>query len=294
MSFNDLPPQPPLNPQADLYGERCLALSRAALASTRSVLDVPYGSDYWQKVDIHLPQDASLKDLPVLLFFHGGGWTHGYKEWCGFMAPALVDAPAIVVSASYRLLPQVDFPLPLEDGLAALKWVFDHIGEYGGARDRIYVGGHSAGGQVASLLATHKAWRAGAGLPGDCIKACFCISTTFNRRVVNPDIAPDHVTGEDPDGVSPASSLYHASSADVPFFITWGGRELERYERFSRLMVDTLRAAGCPVVSHRFPECGHFDIHLNTANPDDLWTRTVRDWMRDGRFPAELGNRDVP
>lgn len=293
MSFSDLPPQPPLNPQADRYGEECLARSREALASTRVRLDIPYGTDYWQKLDIYLPREMELSGLPVLLFFHGGGWTHGYKEWCGFMAPALVDTPAILVSASYRLLPQVDFPAPLEDGLAALKWVFDNIEAYGGSRERIYVGGHSAGGQIASLLAADKAWRSQSGLPGDCIKACFCISTTFNRRVVNPGAAPDHVTDEHPDEISPASSLAFAPAADVPFFITWGGRELERYERFSRVMVQTLRNAGCPVVSHRFPECGHFDIHLNTGNRDDFWTRTVCAWMRDGAIPAQIGNCDV-
>ena len=40
----------------------------------------------------------------MLVFFHGGGFTHGYKEWCGFMAPALTAHPAILVSAEYRLL----------------------------------------------------------------------------------------------------------------------------------------------------------------------------------------------
>jgi acetyl esterase/lipase len=283
MSLDDLPNQPPLNPQADRYGLECLARSREALRLTRSSLDIAYGSSYWQRLDVFGPLDGDHRDLPVLVFFHGGGWTHGYKEWCGFMAPTIVAFPALFVSVSYRLLPEVDFPAPMEDGLAAFKWVYDHIADHGGSRKRLFVGGHSAGGQIASLLAVRKDWRATAGLPADSVKGCFCISTTFNRRVVNEAAAPHLVTKEHPDEVSPDSSLAYAAGADVPFYITWGGQELERYDRFSRAMVEALRQAGCPVEWHRFDECNHFDIHLNTGDPDNLWTRTLKSWLERTR-----------
>jgi alpha/beta hydrolase fold len=129
MSLDDLPTQPPLNPQADRYGLECLARSREALQLTRSSLDIAYGPSYWQKLDVFGPLDGGHRDLPVLVFFHGGGWTHGYKEWCGFMAPAIMAFPALFVSVSYRLLPEVDFPAPMEDGLAAFRWVYDHIAD---------------------------------------------------------------------------------------------------------------------------------------------------------------------
>ena len=73
MSFDDLPSQPPINPKADAYAEECLKLSRAVAASSRCVLDVAYGANYWQKLNIYLPEAENLKDLPVLLFMHGGG-----------------------------------------------------------------------------------------------------------------------------------------------------------------------------------------------------------------------------
>ena len=46
----------------------------------------------------------------MLLFWHGGGWTSGYKEWMGFMAPALNAAGVTFVSAGYRLAPEHVFP----------------------------------------------------------------------------------------------------------------------------------------------------------------------------------------
>ena len=124
---------------------------------------------------------------------HGGACTHGTKDWCGFMAPPIAQLPAIFVSVGYRLIPNVSFPEPVMDCIAALRWIFDHIAEFGGSPKRLFVGGHSAGGQIAALMSLHKEWLAEAGLPADAIKGCFCLATTFNRRTVRPDVAPDHV-----------------------------------------------------------------------------------------------------
>src|SRR5256885_293549 len=77
------PPQPPINARADVSAAVPLELSRATAATHPCVLDVPYGDDYWQKLDIYLPpQNAQQKGsgLPVFVCIHGGGWTHGYKE----------------------------------------------------------------------------------------------------------------------------------------------------------------------------------------------------------------------
>jgi acetyl esterase/lipase len=281
MSFDDLPPQSPINENADRYAAECLARSRAVAAASRVVLDVPYGEDYWQKLDLYLPDDRTAKDLPVLLFLHGGGWTHGYKEWCGFMAPALVTLPAIFISVSYRLLPQVAYPAPAEDALEALRWVTHNIAAFGGSPDRLFVGGHSAGGQIAALLTLRQDWLRRAGLAADIVKGCFCISATFNRRMVSPEVAPDHVQPEPFTAIAPESPLAVIGNCATPFFITWGGREHERLERSGRQMIAALEAVGCPVQSQVFPDADHFAIHLDTGTPGNPWSQIVRAWMSD-------------
>ena len=145
MSFDDLPPQTPINPNADAYAVTCLERSKAAADAGRTVLDVAYGPDYWQKIDIYLPKDPADEPLPVLLFFHGGNFTHGYKEWCGFMAPTITAFPAIFVSGSYRLAPTASYRAIMEDAFAAFSWLREHIAEHGGDPTRMFIGGHSAG-----------------------------------------------------------------------------------------------------------------------------------------------------
>ena len=195
------------------------------------------------------------------------------------MAPALVDLPAVFVSVSYRLIPDVSYPEPVNDCIQAVKWVTDHIAAYGGSPERIHVGGHSAGGQIAALMALHDDWLAAAGLPADVIKTVFCLSTTYNRRMVNPQAAPDHVPKEPMTAISPDSPIALADRAHTPFLIAWGGKEDERLERTGRQMIEALQRANCPVESHVFPDDDHFTIHLNTQHRDNWWTQRVREMM---------------
>jgi hypothetical protein len=111
------------------------------------------------------------------------------------------------------------------------------------------------------------------------IKGCFCLATTFNRRMIRPDIAPNHVQPGEPTDIAPDSPLALAAGASVPFFIAWGGRDDERMERTGRRMIDALTATGYGVQSLVLPDCDHFSIHLNTRHTDDPWVRQVRTLM---------------
>jgi acetyl esterase/lipase len=272
-----------MSPAAERYAEECLKLSADAATHVRALPNIVYGSDPCQRMDIFLPLDADLRDLPVLLFMHGGAWTHGTKDWCDFMAPPIVQLPATFVSVGYRLIPHVSFPEPVMDCISALRWTFDHIAEFGGSPKKLFVGGHSAGGQIAALMSLHKDWLAKAGLSADVIKGCFCLATTFNRRTVRPDVAPDHVQPGSTMDTAPDSPLALADGARVPFFIAWGGRDDERMERTGRQMINALTATGCEVQSLVLPDCDHFSIHLNTRHADDPWAQRARALMADAR-----------
>jgi acetyl esterase len=91
---------------------------------------------------------------PVLVWYHGGGWVIGDLESADPTARKLANRTgAVVVSIDYRLAPEHPYPAPLDDCWAALQWVAAHTGEIGGDPARIAVGGDSAGGNLAALVA---------------------------------------------------------------------------------------------------------------------------------------------
>ncbi len=291
MSFDDLKPQSPrtaANTRAPgpaiEYGERALATSREGAARCRTVIDIPFGPDYYQKLDLYLPDDEGARDVPVLLYFHGGAWQHGYKEWNGFMAPNIVDLPAIFISASYRLAPDVKFPAPLDDAVSALDWVWRNIADYGGDTGRIFAGGWSVGGTLASLITLRRELYAPYGLPQDIIKACFSASAGYRYKHDVPAPGDSGKTYGDlmydrPEDELLAEPLHYAKGNRTPFHISWASEDFAHVVQSSKDMVDALGAEDCALASDEFADIDHYRSNLALASPDNKWIRTVRSWM---------------
>ena len=172
--------QPPLSPQAQAYAAEIVELSTEVRERSKVVLDIPYGPEERQRLDLYCPRDGTSAPVPVLLFMHGGAWRNGCKEWMGFMAPAITCLPAIFMSVGYRLAPASKFPAPLQDCRRALQWAHDNVGGYSGDPDRLFVGGHSAGGHLAAMLALQRDALREHSLPEDAVKGCFPVSGVFD------------------------------------------------------------------------------------------------------------------
>ena len=119
----------------------------------------------------------------LLAFMHGGGWTNGYKEWMAFMAPAFTAAGVSFATIGYRLAPAHVFPAGMDDVIAAVASLHQNAAEFGCDPSRIFLGGHSAGGHYAALLAVRRDWQAKAGLPRDVIRGCLPISGVYDFGV---------------------------------------------------------------------------------------------------------------
>ena len=278
MPFDNLPRQPQMSPVAEAYAAEILARSRAVAASSRVLLDVPYGDDYWQRLDLYLPNSDGLRDLPVLLFLHGGGWSNGYKEWMGFMAPCFTDLPAIFVSVSYRMLPEVRLPGMLDDTIAALAWVHRDIARHGGSPDHLFIGGHSAGGHLSSLATLRRDKLAAAGLPDGVVRACFPVSSVCKFEVGELEARGKFMLDRPEDAVE-ASPTSHVAGNRVPFYIIWGDNDLEYVMSTSEVMVEALKNAGSRVEHKVFAGYDHFQPSFDGGHPDSEWVRTVRAWM---------------
>ena len=92
--------------------------------------------------------------LPVLVFFHGGGWVIGNIESHDVACRQVTaEAGISVISVDYRLAPEHKFPAPVDDAWAATRWIVAHADELGVDGRRLAVGGDSAGGNLAAVVA---------------------------------------------------------------------------------------------------------------------------------------------
>ena len=90
---------------------------------------------------------------PLLVFYHGGGWTIGDLDTADALCRLTCrDAGIHVLSIDYRLAPEHAAPAAIEDAYAAFNWAYEHAGELGAIPGRVAVGGDSAGGNLAAIV----------------------------------------------------------------------------------------------------------------------------------------------
>ena len=271
---------PPPSPGAGEYLERALAWSDEVRSTTRVALDLPYGEDERQKLDVYMPGQASEGPVPVLLFFHGGYWVIGHKDLLGFMATALTTAPALLVSVGYRLAPGAKYPEQVNDCRSALRWVYDHIADYGGDPERIFVGGHSAGGHLAALITLQREKLTELQLPPDVIEGCFPVSGVFDVTETPPDRREAFLNSDD--DARESSPIYNTEGNETPFLLEIGGEDFDNLRAQHPRMLAALQKEKGYVEEMVREGHNHFQISLDHGDPDSPWTSRVRKWMATG------------
>ncbi|HVM08186.1 MAG TPA: alpha/beta hydrolase [Acidimicrobiales bacterium] len=105
-------------------------------------------------VRVYTPEGSG--PFPVVVYFHGGGWTIGSIDSHDPVTRRMAaEAGAVVVSVEYRLAPEHPFPAAVDDSLAAFDWVFANAAELNGDPSKLAVAGDSAGGNLAAVAAIH-------------------------------------------------------------------------------------------------------------------------------------------
>lgn len=105
------------------------------------------------RCQLYRPSSSTGARLPLIVYFHGGGFTVGSSEDCDFVARKLaLTNHAVVVSANYRSAPEFAFPVPFDDAFDIYTWVVAHGAQLGGDTGRVVVAGDSAGSNFAAAI----------------------------------------------------------------------------------------------------------------------------------------------
>jgi acetyl esterase/lipase len=236
--------------------------------------DLPYGKDRLQRYDVYAPRDAER--APVLVFWHGGGWTNGYRDYVRFMAPHIVRMGLVLVAPSYRLAPAHRMPAPLDDCLAVLAALGEAIGPLGGDAGQLYLSGHSAGGHLATMTALRRDRWSAAGIPAQAIRGCLPISGIMDlyHPAPSPGSLEERVytmvlAGADEDALM--SPLCWTGGNAVPMVLSHGERDSERVIRSNRRLHALLKQAPCVVRYVVRDGRDHFQTHSDLRAADHPW-----------------------
>jgi arylformamidase len=285
MSFADLPSQPPpINPAAVRYISEVMHRSEVAQRHCDVSIDNSFGPNYWNKLDVY---GRFSGKSPVLFFLHGGAWTSGTKEWIGFMAPAFIAASMLFVAPNYRLAPDYNLDAQIEDCGAALTWVFENIERFGGDREKVFVGGHSAGGYLAAMLTLDERALQERGLPRNLVRGCIPVSGIFDLRV-RGGLAPE-LTNHLRTNVAPAGADWQRLSPitrirrnPCPFFISAADQDLRGLALQALKMTEALRAHGGAAKCAIYAGYDHFTLNSSSCDPGHPWFSAVREWIYTG------------
>lgn len=233
-------------------------------ASYRATSDVAYGTHPRQRLDVYRPVIANSAS-PVAVFFYGGNWDSGERGNYLFVGEALASKGIVAVIPDYRLYPEVRFPDFLQDCASAVRWTFDHIGDFGGDAKRLFLMGHSAGGYNAAMLALDPQYLRAAQVDPRRVRGLIGLAGPY-------DFLP--LTGETTKAVfgypdtSPATQpINFVSSDDPPALLVTGDADQTVNPGNSARLAARLRKSGVAVREIVYPGVSHTKLVGALAAP---------------------------
>jgi acetyl esterase/lipase len=194
--------------------------------------NLKYGPHERNVLDVYAPAKVVGK-APVLVFVHGGAWHIGDKIDVENIGYYFARAGIVAVSPSYRLAPEAKWPAATEDAAAVLKWTREHIGEYGGDANRIFLGGHSAGAQIAADYALRRRFQPAGGAK---LAGLLLLGGVFDVELemmaakgafaeTDPTDFNHGYFGTDPSKYKEQSVVMNIDAPKLPVFIAYGERD---------------------------------------------------------------------
>jgi len=234
------------------------------------------------KLDVYLPDQG--KHWPILVWFHGGGLKAGDKYGTptdgvkpGQMAASLAKAGIAVVCPNYRFSPKVKFPAYLDDAAAATAWAKREMTSHGADVDRLFVGGHSAGGWIAFMLGLDGQFLKKRGIDASDIAGLVPVS---GQTVTHSTVRSEQGLGRHTIIADEAAPLYHLGKEAPPMLIIFGDNDMAGRADENELFVEMIRRAGNKEVrSLRVAERDHSSIANEIARLGDPAREAILEFM---------------
>jgi acetyl esterase/lipase len=244
---------------------------------------IAYGDGPRRTLDVYAPRPGP-GPAPVVVFFYGGGWENGTKELYRFVGAALAARGVLVVIPDYRLHPEVRFPAFVNDAAKAVAWVRQNAPRFGGDPRRLFLMGHSAGGQIATLLALDPSYLRAVGMsPGD-VCGVIGLAGPYDFVPVQP---AEFAAIFGPEAEWSRSRPINYVTASAPPMLLLAGLSDSSVEPGNTLRLSArLRSAGNQITDEIYPWIGHTALIAAISDTLDFLAPVRAETLR---FVAEHG-----
>lgn len=226
---------------------------------------VAYGTAPRQQLDVWAPRARGSAKLPVVVFFYGGGWHDGDRGSYAFAGRAFANQGFVAVVPDYRLVPQVRFPLFLQDCALAVKWARDHVAEFGGDPARITLAGHSAGAYNAAMLALDGHYLRDVGVDPKVVRAAALLAGPYNFAPFDVGAA-QNAFGAWPN-VAQTQPISFARADAPPLLLMHGTADTTVRPHNASDLDAKLTALGAKVALKLYPGKTHNDLVMGLSKP---------------------------
>lgn len=239
----------------------------------RHAADVEFDAAHRLSLDVYAPPQAA--DAPVVVFFYGGSWEGGKRRWYRYVGDALASRGVLAVIPDYRKYPDVRFPAFMHDAARAVAWTRAHAREFGGDPARLFVMGHSAGGQIAALLAADKRYLADVGLRPRDLSGMIGLAGAYAFLPFVDNEA--HIFGNDAQGRYDSQPINFIDGDEPPMLLLQGAADTEVPPHNAQVMAERAQAMDGTAVLKLYPGVGHASILLSFARGGASSVPALRD-----------------
>ncbi len=243
--------------------------SAAARENLNCETDVSYGDDPDEIMDIY----PGPGDAPIFVFIHGGYWRMLSQKESSLMADNMVANGAAFATLNYSLAPAASLDEIVRQCRAALAWIYNNAEKYGVDRNRIHVGGSSAGGHLVGMMLAG-GWHGEFGVPDDLIKSACALSGLHDMEPIRLSEVNEWLQLDEA-SARRNSPIHNLPSRGCPLIVAYGGNETSEFKRQSNIYADAWKSAGFECEIFEMPNHNHFDMPFDINEPDGILAKAV-------------------
>jgi acetyl esterase/lipase len=227
------------------------------------IRDVAYAPGPRHAMDVYLPASDGTAP-PVVVFFYGGGWTHGDKAQYRFVGRSLAACGVVAVIPDYRVWPETGFPGFLQDGAKAVAAAREQAKLHGGDPSRLFLMGHSAGAYIATMLALDPVWLGGVGIDSrHALSGVIGISGPYDFLPLRDPVLQEIFAPGGPR----TQPITFASNAGAPLLLQTGANDHTVYPSNTARLAARVRENGGSAETIVYPGIGHVAAIASFASP---------------------------